>query len=325
VPIAGGLAEEQAMYRTLLVPLDGSTFAEHALPAALAVARHARSRLHLVSVITPLAEAYVEGLYISTGELEAQLDTRQRGYLEGVARRLRERTDVPITVAVPHGEVADTLCRLQAEEKAELVVMATHGRGALGRFWLGSVADEMLRHTTTPLLLIRPGHEAPDLAHEPELGKVVLPLDGSPLAEQILEPAVTLAGLMPDARVTLIRAIHPVLPPIYPVDVPGEREAQHLAEQVEAMQGRLQGEAQRYLDAIAERLRGRGLTVQTEVIIEEQPAPAILHEADKVKAGLIALQTHGRRGLARLILGSVADKVIRGAHVPVLVHRPVKH
>ena len=313
------------MYRTLLVPLDGSSFAEHALPAALAVARHARSRLHLVSVITPLTEAYVEGLYFGTADLEAQLDTRQRAYLEGVARRLRDRTDVPITFTVPHGDVVTALCQLLTEDEGDLIVMAAHGRGALGRFWLGSVADEMIRHTTVPVLLVRPGAEPPDLGHEPDLGKVVLPLDGSPLAEQVLEPAIALAGLMPGATLTLVRAIRPLVPIAYPVDAPdAEREAHHLAEQVEAMQASLRADAQRYLEGVAGRLRARGLVVQVEVAVEEQPALAILHEAEKVKAGLIALETHGRRGLSRLILGSVADKVIRGAHIPILVQRPHK-
>jgi nucleotide-binding universal stress UspA family protein len=313
------------MYRTLLVPLDGSTFAEHALPAALAIARRAHSRLHLVSVVTPLAEAYVEGLYFGSPDLEAQLGARQKTYLEGVAGRLRDRADVPISVSVAHGEVVTSLCKLLDQDEGDLVVMATHGRGALGRFWLGSVADEMIRHTTVPVLLVRPGQEAPDLGHEPDLGKVVLPLDGSPLAEQILEPAVTLAGLMAGAKVTLVRAIHTVLPIVYPPDAPeAEREAEHLAEQVETMQSRLQADAQRYLETIAGPLRGRGVAVGIEVVVEDQPAVAILREAEKVNAGLIALQTHGRRGLARLILGSVADKVIRGAHVPILVRRPVK-
>jgi nucleotide-binding universal stress UspA family protein len=313
------------MYRTLLVPLDGSTFAEHALPAALAIARHGRCRLHLVSVVTPLTEAYVEGLYIGTGDLEAQLGARQQTYLEGVARRLRDRADVSVTLAVPHGEVATTLCQLLDKGEGDLVVMATHGRGALGRFWLGSVTDEMIRHATVPLLLVRPGGEAVDLDHEPDLGKVVLPLDGTPLAEEILEPAITLTGLMPEATLTLVRAVHTVVPVLYPPDVPdAQREAQHLAEQVEAMERRLHGEARHYLDDVAARLRGRGIAVQVEVVVEDKPAQAILREAEKVHAGLIALQTHGRRGLARLILGSVADKVIRAAHVPVLVRRPVK-
>src|SRR5947209_4970021 len=147
------------MYRTLLVPLDGSSFAEHALPAALAIARRAGARLNLVSVITPLAEAYVEGLYFSTADLEAHLEGRQRTYLEAVASRLRERVDVPIGTTVLHGDVAATVGQAIVADKVDLVVLATHGRGPLGRFWLGSVADELIRHATSPLLLIRPAED----------------------------------------------------------------------------------------------------------------------------------------------------------------------
>jgi nucleotide-binding universal stress UspA family protein len=282
--------------------------------------------LHIVSVITPLAEAYVEGLYFSTADLEAHIEGRQRSYLEALLARLRERADVSITSAVLHGEVASTLGQAIAADQVDLVVLATHGRGALGRFWLGSVADELIRHATAPLLLIRPAEEPVSLEHEPDLGKVVLPLDGSPLAEQIIEPAVALASLMPGATITLVRAVHSVVPVGYAPDVPeGEREARHLQDQVQAIQGRLLEEARNYLQGVAERLRARGVTVQTEVVVEDQAVPAILREAEKTRAGLIALQTHGRRGLSRLILGSVADKVIRAAHVPVLVQRPQGH
>src|SRR5215469_1648359 len=114
------------MYRTLLVPLDGSPFAEHALPAALALARRGRCRLRLVSVITPLAEAYVEGLYFGTGDLEEQLDARQRAYLEGVARKLGDHADVQVNTAVLRGEVVAVLCQLLAQGQGDLVVMATH-------------------------------------------------------------------------------------------------------------------------------------------------------------------------------------------------------
>src|SRR5262245_1703224 len=140
------------MYRTILVPLDGSSFAEHALPCALAIARHAGAAIKLISVVTPLAEAYVEGLYFSTADLQTQLTTQQESYLTGVARRLRARAEVPLSVEVLHGEVSSSLNHLIDKGGIDLVVMATHGRGALGRFWLGSVADEMLRHVNVPLL-----------------------------------------------------------------------------------------------------------------------------------------------------------------------------
>jgi nucleotide-binding universal stress UspA family protein len=311
------------MYRSILVPLDGSTFAEHALPVALGLARRAKAQLHLVSVSTPLAEAYVEGLYFSTLELEEELTARHQTYLNTTAARLRERAEVPVTTAVLHGEVAATLCDQLSHGAGDLVVMATHGRGALGRFWLGSVADEMVRHTSVPLLLVRPGEEEPDLSKEPALTKIVLPLDGSELAEQILEPAIDVASVTPGAEIILMRAIRSVVPVSTAPDVPeAEKEARTILHQIQDLQGHLRQEAEQYLFLVAERIRGRGLRVETQVIVEDQPAVAILREAEQVNAGLIALETHGRRGLSRLILGSVADKVIRGAHIPVLVHRP---
>ncbi len=83
-------------------------------------------------------------------------------------------------------------------------------------------------------------------------------------------------------------------------------------------------EAEDYLAAVARRLQARGLRVRMQVVVEDKPAEAILHQAEAEHAGLITLETHGRGGLSRLLRGSVADKVVRGAHVPVLVHRPVK-
>src|SRR5262249_1555244 len=103
---------------------------------------------------------------------------------------------------------------------------------------------------------------------------------------------------------------------------PADPEARQLLHQVQTTQKTLQAEAQTYLDRVAGRLRDRGLNVETRVAIDDHPAAAILHEAQALQAGLIALETHGRPGLPRLIRGGVAAKVARGAHVPILVHRP---
>ena len=240
------------MYRQLLVPMDGSTFAEHALPAALTLARRGGATLHLVTVCPPLTEVYTEGLYIGMADLLTDLMQRQQAYLDGVVRRLKERGNVTVTTTVVQGEVADTLCHLVADRKADLVVMATHGRGALGRFWLGSVADEMIRHGPAALLLVRPQEEVADLSHEPDLGRVLIALDGTPLSEQILEPAVQLAGLMPEARFTLMRAIAAVVPVASTPDVPeGDREARQLLTRVQGMQTKLYEDIERYLGGVA--------------------------------------------------------------------------
>jgi nucleotide-binding universal stress UspA family protein len=315
------------MYRSLLVPLDGSKFAEHALPLALAVARHSGAALRLVAVASPIAEVYVEGAFFASADLESQLRRQLGDYLDGVVGRLSARTSTPVFASVLGGEVASTLCEHASQTSTDLVVLATHGRGPLGRFWLGSVADELVRHLPMPVLLARPSEEEPDLGREPKLGRVLLPLDGTPLAEQIIEPAVNLASLMPAGEWTLLRVIKPTFLREGPALEAGiergvEPEARALLTHTHTLQAGFQQQAEQYLATVAERLRGRGLRVQTQIAEEEQPAVAILREAKTAHAGLIALATHGRRGLKRLILGSVADKVIRAAHLPVLVQRP---
>lgn len=312
-----------AMYRSLLVPLDGSSFGEHALPLALSIARRAGASVQLVNVAPPLAEAYAEGVFFVPPDIQDQLVRQQRAYLESVVARLREHTAVPLSTLVLEGEVAHTLRNHAEALPADLVVMATHGRGPLGRFWLGSTTDELVRHLPMPLLLVRPEEQVVDFAREPDLSHLLLPLDGTPLAEQMIEPAVALAALMPGAEITLLRVIKPTTAVYYPPEGAAMgTEAQALVHQVQALQERLYEEAHTYLVGVADRLRERGMRVHTRVTAETQPALAVLHEAKNLHAGLVALATHGRRGLARLVLGSVADKVIRGLHGPVLVMRP---
>jgi len=311
------------MYRKILVPLDGSTFAEHSLPLALALARRGHAALHLVTVSTPLTQAYIEGVYVGPADLEAEVNARYQAYLNAIADRLHERTDAPITSEVVNGEVAASLCEIAASGKVDLVVMATHGRSPMGRFWLGSVADDMMRHVNLPLLLVRPGEEAPTLEAEPDLSRVVVSLDGTEAAEQILEPAVALAELIPQTEIVLFRAVRQVVPDDVEPEMM-EAEPRNLRAEVVRMQEQLFREADEYLTGIAHSLEARGLKVRTHVVAEDRPALGILNEAEGEHAGLIALETHGRGGLARLFFGSTADKVVRGAHVPVLVHRPVK-
>jgi len=313
------------MYRTILVPLDGSTFAEHALPLALSLAQRSHAEIHLVTVSTPLTQAYIEGVFVGTPDLETEAVGRYKAYLNSVTARLRERINVPITNEVITGEVVTTMCELASSGKYDLVVMATHGRSPLGRFWLGSVADQMVRHINLPLLLVRPTEKEPRLEHVPDLNRVVLALDGTELSEQILAPAVALAELIGEVEVVLVRAIRQVYPDdVEPETMDASPVPRPLREEMTRLQEESKREAAEYLAAVAHRLEARGMTVRTHVVVEDQPADAILHEAEGEHAGLIAMETHGRSGLARLFFGSVADKVVRGTHIPVLIHRPVK-
>jgi nucleotide-binding universal stress UspA family protein len=308
------------MYRSVLVPLDGSPFGEQALPLALALARRCGATLHLVHVLTPVV-VYPDAVLANAG-LEAQIHDRQKDYLDGVARRVAAISTVPVRTALLDGAISPTLQDHVAAAGIDLVVMTTHGRSPLGRFWLGSVADYLVRHLNVPLLLVRPHDSAPDLQSDPVPRHILVPLDGSALAEDMIEPAAALAALT-EGSLTLLRVVRPALPSNFSLDSVGVGAgAQQLIDEIEKVHQQLMRQASAYLEGVADRLRSRNLVVRTRVGIEDQPALAILLEAKASGADLIALQTHGRGGLARLLLGSVADKVIRGAAVPVLVRRP---
>jgi nucleotide-binding universal stress UspA family protein len=310
------------MYKSILVPLDGSTFAEHALPLALTVARHSGASLRLVHVLQPLASVYAEAPLFADSDLEERIKNRLRGYLDAVAFRVCQHTHTPVTTQLEEGEIVPTLRGVVEETKADLVVATTHGRGPLGRFWLGSVADELVRVLPVPLLLTRPPDDVPDLSVEPPLKNMLVALDGTKLSEHMLAYAVEF-GRMTGAGLTLLSVIKPVPPVPFPTGSANlDAEVQSMLSQIDAIQEQMAKEALKYLDGLAAPLRAQGLHVATKVVFEERPGTGILHEAVPPAVDLVALETHGRRGLSRLILGSVADKVIRGASVPVLVHRP---
>jgi len=127
------------------------------------------------------------------------------------------------------------------------------------------------------------------------------------------------------ARLTLLRVIKPTLRYSYHPEEKGlEAMTSNMVKQIDACQTKLLQEAQTYLEGVAARLRGRATRIETRVVAEDQPAVGILREAQDLDVNLIAMETHGRRGLSRLLLGSVADKVVRGGHLPILLHRPVQ-
>lgn len=315
------------MYRSLLVPLDGSHFGEHALPLAVSVAQRAGASLQLVHVQAPLAAVYAEGPLFLDDALLAQLQARQRShhqtYLDGVAQRVKDvAPNLKVTTALLEGDVPAHIRDQTAAAKADLVVMATHYRGAIARFWLGSVTDDLIRHAAMPLLLAHGTDERVTLTADLSWKHMLVPLDGSPFAEQILPAASGLAKLM-GAEITLLRVIKPVLTTGYPM-APGAfgEMAYTLMDQIQAMQGKLKEEATAYLEKIAGDLRQRGFTVHIKVDVDEASAHAILTEAVPPAIDLLAVTTHGRHGLKRFFLGSVTERIVHNATVPVLVHRP---
>lgn len=294
---------------SLMLPLDGSQFAEAALPFGTGLARRHGARLRLVlSHATIPDQAPGEAAVVAMVALQEQ----EREYLGTVAARIDPAGTLNPELCLLTGQAGPALAADLERHHDDLVVMATHGRGALSRLWLGSVADYLVRHAHAPLLLVRPRGED-QASGDARIDRVLVPLDTSTASEQILDPVLEVAE--PDARITLVHVVEPVLgvsEPALPFPMPMDAK---LVEELQAM-------AQARLDRVAERLRARGRTVETRVLTGMGAAVVILDEATAGKYDLIAMTTHGEGGLRRLLVGSVADKVIRGADRPVLVLRP---
>jgi nucleotide-binding universal stress UspA family protein len=311
------------MYESLLVPLDGSTWSEQSLPQALSLARRTGATLQIAHVHVPVWGVHGERGGIYDSEVDCAVRERDLAYLEGIIRRLEAASDVSLSSALLDGSIADAISRQAAATHVDLVIMTTHGRGPLVRFWLGSVADALVRQMSIPILFVRPRETSVDVTQDSDFQRVLIPLDGSKLAEQVLEPALGIAAAM-QAEVALLRVVEPVVPIDQGSD--GTRASglgRSIVQRVHELHEQNLTEAREYLGQLAQGLSARSVPVQTRVVLKERPGSAILEDASAYGADLIALATQGRGGLKRLLLGSVADKVLRGSSTSVLVYRPV--
>jgi nucleotide-binding universal stress UspA family protein len=237
-------------------------------------------------------------------------------YLEHMVAKVSEGGGVRPTATVLDGRPAGAICEHAAATGADLIVMTTHGRAGLSRAWLGSVADAVVRHAGVPVLLLR-SSAAADARPPASFERVLIPLDGSPQAQSILPHARALGSLF-GAQYSLMTVVTPLaLPPqlgINPVPTPVVEDT--------AMAMRV-ARADHRIRETAVRLRSEheDMEVATTVVVDERVAHAILEQAERERADVIALTTFGH-GPVRLLFGSVADKVIRGASTAVLLFRP---
>jgi nucleotide-binding universal stress UspA family protein len=298
------------MIRNVLVPLDRSPFSEQALPPAIAIARRAQAQLHILHVRTlspPLAFQYVDWWADALLQDEAQ-------YCESIARRVREVGVTPV-VETREGRVADVIRRYAASAAVDLIVMTTHGHTGVSRLWLGSVADAVVRQDSVTVLMVRPDDHPLRLDEHPLYSHVLVPLDGTPSAETAVEHATSL-GSLGHARYTLVRIMSPVLVPVHPYTFAGAAVSPDDDATATEMQ-----HAREYLEEQGRELASTGLRIESKVHLSDNSARGILTVAHDVQADLIAMCTH-RHGAARFVLGSTADKVLRGGSLPLLLMHP---
>jgi nucleotide-binding universal stress UspA family protein len=292
------------MPKTFLVPLDGSALAERALPYAVRLAQRTGAEIALLRAV--LAHTFP-----GTDPTEAEVKVTQEAEaaLEQVAARLRAQ-GIAASVHVYYDTATSAIVDAMRAQHADLVIMSTHGRSGLGRWLYGSVAEHVLQHATAPVLLVpaRCRREWGD----PTSGPVVVGLDGSPLAEAALAPAAQLAAWL-DSPLVLAQVVEPVVP----VVTDGAAYVPPFDEEAELAAARA------YLARLVAdpRLGGRPAEV---VAATGEPARTLVQLADERHAAALALATHGRTGLARLVLGSVAVAVLQRADVPLLIYQPVE-
>lgn len=303
------------MYSSILVPLDGSPASEHALPWALSIAQQQGAAVHLLRVHQPPAPVMVGSELASDVVLDTAVRDAEIKYLQEMTSRLKSATTATVHSIVLEGMASEAIRDHAGAVKADLIVMTTHGRGAFARFWLGSVADSVARQSTVPTLLIRPVEEKPaDLTFRPFVHKMIIPLDGSELAERVIAPATKLGRAM-GAEYTLVLVLDAV------EDI--EKLAQmKIKEPGGWFPEATEDKARVYLERVAQKMRSESLKVTVHLIRHGSAAAATLEFAHTHGNPAIALATHGRSGIKRMFFGSVADKIVRGTTAPVLVFHP---
>lgn len=293
------------MINTILVPLDGSPLAERALPHAEALATATGARIALIR-----AAHQQTFLGVDTPAERMTAMAEAEAYLTEIADRLIARGFI-VDTGVVYGGASEAILAEAERREADLIAMATHGRGGFGRLRYGSVAEAVLRRTETPLLLIRAWGGERQTTPFGVRPRLLVPLDGTAFAEEALCVATRLA-LALGGELILLHAVSPFdqvfMPEAILANFPEE----------EAARGT---EAREYL----EQLVARGATGGCQSTIDvrlDVPTLAIEEAARDHAADLVIMATHGRTALGRLALGSVADAVLQYSRVPLLLVRP---
>ncbi|MFQ6026252.1 MAG: universal stress protein [Dehalococcoidia bacterium] len=289
------------MFDNILVPLDGSEVAASILPYVGDLAQRLGARVTLLTVLVPNQR---------TGETEAWAEAQ--AIVRRQALRLHDAGVNTNTLVVP-GQPAEEIANQADAGEFSLVAIGTRGHSGLRRGVLGSVTDEVVRTSPVPVLVLSP--QAVEKAAETGFGlsTVTVPLDGSELAERVLPIAEELAQQL-SLQVQLLRVITLGSMAYY--------AAEGVTMDTAPIEEELEEEANEYLNGIAHEVAQRGVSSVWFNVMRGSPALSIIDHLRNTSNNLVTVSTHGRSGLGRLLIGSVADSIIRSAGVPVLVITP---
>ena len=304
------------MYSKILVPLDGSDVAECVLPyvEAIATANH-KVAVTFLYVVQPLDTPMTSAEFKS--QIESEAKSAAERYLNNTISKLKCSESAQGEVIL--GKVADSIVDYTTKNNIDLIIMATHGLSGVSRWVRGSVADKVLHESKVPIWLIRADTPQKAVYDKNKKITILVPLDGSELAEAVLDHVKELTKQFgtQSVDITLLRACELFFPPYnYPPPTSLSWE-----EYLEYETHRCTEICQTYLAKIEEQLKTEGLSVRSESPAGN-PAEVIIDYANKNALSLIVMSTHGRTGISRWAFGSIADKVLKGASSPILLIRP---
>lgn len=293
------------MFKRIVVPLDGSRAAEAVLPYVERLTTATSAHVLLLAAVDKPRDWGED----TGGDLKGERHEAE-SYLRALQARLASATGRAVECEVASAEPVSAILDASGRQQADLIAMTTHGRSGVFRWVLGSVAAKLLHATDLPLLLVRPSAEGKPAT--PALRKILVPLDGSKLSESAVPLAAELAKLLEASIVLFHGVVEPVL--TYPAGG---------AVLDDGTWKRIESGANDYLMTIVNDLAAKGVDAEP-VVTMGNATDGIVWAADRENAGLIAMSSHGRSGVGRLVLGSVADAVVRRTSLPVIVIRPAK-
>ena len=287
------------LYNNILVPLDGSKGAE----AVLTYVRFLAGALKLPVDLIRVNETETPSQSIQSKRQADYLNETAASFLSGLR----------VNGCVKNGAAAEVILDTASADAGTLIAMATHGQSSGQRWLLGRVSQKVLQASRNPLILIRSnGPSAPGV--DVQLGTIIVPLDGSHLAEQIFPHVCCLATSL-GLRVVLIQTY---VPP-----TAGYFIAAHVSpSDVAGLADKIKQEVKDYLQLKVEELRARGAEKASFVLAEGNGPSEIIDLARNTSGSIVAMSTHGRSGMGRWVLGSVTDRVVSYCANPVLVVRP---
>ncbi|MDP2731167.1 MAG: universal stress protein [Dehalococcoidales bacterium] len=299
------------MYDEILVPLDGSELAEVALPYAEELSGRLGSNVTLIHVAGPLHYA-PDRLYNTYLAHMAQI-TRQLA--ERYVAEPERKKGIKVEAKMLAGEPAEEIIDYSEKIDAGLIIMATHGQSGIKRWPMGSVAERVMRVSKQPVWLIRARDARSDMREKGALDRALVPLDGSKESEAVIPYIEELASRL-EADVILLQVL--------PLGHHGINPAGEGYEYIYYRQDKIESDkafAKDYLDGVSVRLKQKGVKVESQVRFGSA-AEEIIELSTTMQADVVAMSTHGRSGIARWVIGSVAERVLYEGCCPLLLVRP---